>query len=151
GWLGLSPHTRISEPDTSPVFTHPQAITKGAACGRDTSFRPIGAENEVSGIAAPPFSLNYQVLAGHFSRTLGKNEVSGQVSGSFSGILMRNACLDAALAELDAVGIRDYQLVRGGKHLQLRWTIAGHILRTIPLTATESRKPKAPPGGTFEK
>jgi len=42
---------------------------------------------------------------------------------------MRNACLDAALAELDAVGIRDYQLVRGGKHLQLRWTVAGHTLR----------------------
>ena len=49
---------------------------------------------------------------------------------------MRNACLAAALAELDAVGIRDYQLARGGKHLQLRWTVAGHVLRmlTIPLT-----------------
>ena len=56
---------------------------------------------------------------------------------------MRNACLDAALAELDAVGIRDYQLVRGGKHLQLRWTVAGHTLRmlTIPLTASDWRSP----------
>jgi hypothetical protein len=54
---------------------------------------------------------------------------------------MRNACLDAALAELDAVGIRDYQLARGGKHLQLRWTVAGHILRmlTIPLTPSDWR------------
>jgi len=31
---------------------------------------------------------------------------------------MRNACLDAALAELEAVGIRDYQLARGGKLLR---------------------------------
>jgi hypothetical protein len=57
---------------------------------------------------------------------------------------MRNACLDAALAELDAVGIRDYQLARGGKHLQLRWTIAGHALRvlTIPLTPSDWRSPQ---------
>jgi hypothetical protein len=57
---------------------------------------------------------------------------------------MRNACLDAALAELDAVGIRDYQLARGGKHLQLRWTVAGHALRvlTIPLTPSDWRSPQ---------
>jgi len=55
---------------------------------------------------------------------------------------MRNACLDAALAELDAVGIRDYQLARGGKHLQLRWTAAG-VLRmlAIPNTASDWRSP----------
>ena len=55
---------------------------------------------------------------------------------------MRNACLDAALAELDAVGIRDYQLARGGKHLQLRWTVAG-VLRmlAIPNTASDWRSP----------
>src|SRR5215471_16551833 len=60
------------------------------------------------------------------------------------GISMRNACLDVALAELDAVGIRDYQLVRGGKHLQLRWTGAGHVLRvlTIPLTPSDWRSPQ---------
>jgi len=46
---------------------------------------------------------------------------------------MRNACLDAALAELDAVGIRDYQLARGGKHLQLRWSVAGHALRVLTI------------------
>jgi hypothetical protein len=56
---------------------------------------------------------------------------------------MRNACLDAPLAELDAVGIRDYQLARGGKHLQLRWTVAG-VLRmlTIPVTASDWRSPQ---------
>ena len=55
---------------------------------------------------------------------------------------MRNACLDAALAELDAVGIRNYQLARGGKHLQLRWTVAG-VLRmlAIPNTASDWRSP----------
>jgi len=54
---------------------------------------------------------------------------------------MRNACLDAALAELSAVGIRDYQLARGGKHLQLRWAVPGHALRmlTIPLTPSDWR------------
>ena len=57
---------------------------------------------------------------------------------------MRNPCLDAALAELEAVGIRDYQLARGGKHLQLRWTVAGHSLRmlTVPLTPSDWRSPR---------
>jgi hypothetical protein len=57
---------------------------------------------------------------------------------------MRNPCLDAALAELEAVGIRDYQLVRGGKHLQLRWAIAGRSMRilTVPLTPSDWRSPR---------
>jgi hypothetical protein len=57
---------------------------------------------------------------------------------------MRNPCLDAALAELEAVGIRDYQLVRGGKHLQLRWAFAGHSMRilTVPLTPSDWRSPR---------
>jgi hypothetical protein len=56
---------------------------------------------------------------------------------------MRNACLDAALAELDAVGIRDYQLARGSKHLQVRWTTASGVLRilTIPGTPSDWRSP----------
>jgi hypothetical protein len=56
---------------------------------------------------------------------------------------MRNACLDAALAELDAVGIRNYQLVRGSKHLQIRWTAASGALRilTIPGTPRDWRSP----------
>src|SRR6516164_8278644 len=55
---------------------------------------------------------------------------------------MRNLCLDAALAELDAVGIRDYQLARGAKHLQLRWTIAGVLrMMTIPGSPSDWRSP----------
>jgi hypothetical protein len=56
---------------------------------------------------------------------------------------MRNPCLDAALAELDAVGIRDYQLARGSKHLQLRWTAAAGVLRmmTIPGSPSDWRSP----------
>jgi hypothetical protein len=54
-----------------------------------------------------------------------------------------NTCLDAALAELEAVGIRDYQLARGGKHLQLRWTVAGHNMRmlTLPVSPSDWRSP----------
>ena len=56
---------------------------------------------------------------------------------------MRNACLDAALAELDAVGIRDYQLARGSKHLQIRWTTTSGMLRilTIPGSPSDWRSP----------
>src|SRR6516225_1881921 len=53
---------------------------------------------------------------------------------------MRNLCLDAALAELDAVGIRDYQLARGAKHLQVRWTVAGVLrMMTIPGSPSDWR------------
>jgi hypothetical protein len=38
---------------------------------------------------------------------------------------MRNPCLEVALRELEAVGIRDVEQVRGGKHLQLRWQVNG--------------------------
>jgi hypothetical protein len=55
---------------------------------------------------------------------------------------MRNPCLDAALAELDAVGIRDYQLARGSKHLQVRWTVAGVLrMMTIPGSPGDWRSP----------
>jgi hypothetical protein len=55
---------------------------------------------------------------------------------------MRNLCLDAALAELDAVGIRDYQLARGAKHLQVRWTVAGVLrMMTIPGSPSDWRSP----------
>ena len=36
---------------------------------------------------------------------------------------MRNPCLEIALRELEAVGIRDVEQVRGGKHWQLRWQV----------------------------
>ena len=56
---------------------------------------------------------------------------------------MRNPCLDAALAELDAVGIRDYQLARGAKHLQLRWAVAGVLrMMTIPGSPSDWRSPQ---------
>ena len=67
----------------------------------------------MSGGLAPPFLLRFPTLAGHLSRTPRKNEVSGQLSGFLREIPMRNACLDAALAELDAVGIRDRVIARG--------------------------------------
>jgi hypothetical protein len=51
---------------------------------------------------------------------------------------MRNPCLDAALAELEAVGIRDFQLARGGKHLQLRWSVNGHPTRMLVVPVTPS-------------
>src|SRR5215831_17692974 len=98
----------------------------------------------MSGGLAPPILLSFPTLTGQLSRTPRKNEVSAQLFGFNAGIPMRNACLDAALAELDAVGIRDYQLARGGKHLQLRWTVAGHTLRmlTIALTPSDWRSPQ---------
>jgi len=56
---------------------------------------------------------------------------------------VRNPCLDAALAELDAVGIRDYQLARGSKHLQVRWTVAGVLrMMTIPGSPSDWRSPQ---------
>ena len=52
---------------------------------------------------------------------------------------MRNPCLEAALKELDAVGIRDVERVCGGKHLQLRWQrVNGTGLRTYVIPATPS-------------
>jgi hypothetical protein len=54
--------------------------------------------------------------------------------------MRRNPDLDAALAELDAVGIRAYDVVRGGKHLQLRWTVNGQLrLLTLPCSASDWR------------
>jgi hypothetical protein len=57
---------------------------------------------------------------------------------------MRNRCLDAAKAELEAAGVRSYELARGGKHLQLRWSVNGHPLRTLtlPVTASDWRSPR---------
>lgn len=54
-----------------------------------------------------------------------------------------NPCLEAAVAELEAVGIRNYQLARGGKHLQLRWSISG-IMRmlALPNTPSDWRSPR---------
>jgi hypothetical protein len=56
---------------------------------------------------------------------------------------MRNPCLDAALAELEAAGVRSYELARGGKHLQLHWSVNGHPLRVLvlPITPSDWRSP----------
>jgi hypothetical protein len=53
-----------------------------------------------------------------------------------AGCALRNPCLDAAIAELEAVGIRSYQLAHGGKHLQLRWSVNGHPLRMLTIAGT---------------
>jgi hypothetical protein len=55
---------------------------------------------------------------------------------------MRNPCLLAALAELEAVGIRSYELARGGKHLQLRWSVGGQLrMLVVPSTPGDFRSP----------
>ncbi len=51
---------------------------------------------------------------------------------------MRNPCLEIALRELEAVGIRDVERVRGGKHWQLRWQVNEHGLRIYTLSGTPS-------------
>ncbi len=54
---------------------------------------------------------------------------------------MKNDCLTAALAELERHGIRDYEIARGSKHLQLRFRINGgpaHMF-TVPGTPSDWR------------
>jgi hypothetical protein len=54
--------------------------------------------------------------------------------------MQRNPCLEVALRELDAAGIRNIERVNGGKHLQLRWKV-GPALRayTLPVTPSDWR------------
>ena len=53
---------------------------------------------------------------------------------------MRNACLDAALGELNAAGIRDVAHARGGKHLQIRWQVNGATrFYSLPGTPSDHR------------
>src|SRR5262249_18605225 len=56
----------------------------------------------------------------------------------------RNPCIDAALAELEDAGVRNFQLVHGSKHPQLRWSINGHPLRilTLPGSSSDWRSPR---------
>jgi hypothetical protein len=56
----------------------------------------------------------------------------------------RNPCIDAARAELEANGIRNFILVHGSKHPQLRWSINGHPLRilTLPGSTSDWRSPR---------
>jgi hypothetical protein len=52
--------------------------------------------------------------------------------------MRRNPCLDAALCELEAAGIRDVERGYGGKHLQLRWRVNGGEERMYSLPNTPS-------------
>ena len=57
---------------------------------------------------------------------------------------MKNECLEIALRELKAVGVRDIEQARGGKHLQLRWRVNGREIRfyTLPCTPSDIRSPQ---------
>jgi hypothetical protein len=54
---------------------------------------------------------------------------------------MKNECLEIALRELEAVGVRDIEQAHGGKHLQLRWRVNGRDTRvyTLPCTPSDVR------------
>jgi len=52
--------------------------------------------------------------------------------------MSRNPCLDAALRELAAAGIRDVIQSHGSKHLQLRWSVNGHAERMYSMAITPS-------------
>jgi hypothetical protein len=52
---------------------------------------------------------------------------------------MRNGCLEAALAELESVGIRDVTVAKtGGGHYQLRWQVRDHDPRIFGVSGTPS-------------
>ena len=51
---------------------------------------------------------------------------------------MRSPCTDAAIAELRAAGVYDYELVRGGKHWQAQWARKDGARRFYVLPGTPS-------------
>jgi hypothetical protein len=51
---------------------------------------------------------------------------------------MRNECIEVALAELEAVGIRDVVVAHGSKHPQLRFSINGGPLHVFAVCGTPS-------------
>jgi hypothetical protein len=57
--------------------------------------------------------------------------------------VVRNPCLEIALAELEAAGVRGVERAYGGKHPQLRWRVNGGALRiyAIPGTPSDLRSP----------
>jgi hypothetical protein len=58
---------------------------------------------------------------------------------------MRNPCVDAAIAELEAAGVHNFQLAHGGKHLQVRWRVSDHHplrVAVIPATPSDHRSPQ---------
>lgn len=53
---------------------------------------------------------------------------------------MRNDCLNAALQELSAAGVRDIARAYGGKHMQLRWQVNGtERMYVLPITPSDVR------------
>jgi hypothetical protein len=56
---------------------------------------------------------------------------------------MRTRCIEVALAELEAVGIRDVVVAHGSKHPQLRFKINGGPLHVfaVPGTPSDHRSP----------
>jgi hypothetical protein len=53
---------------------------------------------------------------------------------------MRNACLDVALRELAAAGIRDVVQAPGGKHWQIQWQANGECrMYSLPVTPSDHR------------
>jgi hypothetical protein len=55
---------------------------------------------------------------------------------------VRNPCIDAAIAALKEVGVHDFQFVRGGKHLQVRWSHRGaQRFYALPGTPSDWRSP----------
>jgi len=45
--------------------------------------------------------------------------------------MARNRDLDAVLAVLDRAGVRDYEVVRGSRHYQVRWRFRGQTRMTV--------------------
>jgi hypothetical protein len=51
----------------------------------------------------------------------------------------RNTCIDAVIVELRAVGI-DFEIVRGGKHVQVHWSSNGaRRFYVVPATSSDWR------------
>jgi hypothetical protein len=57
---------------------------------------------------------------------------------------MKNDCIEVALRELEAAGVRGVEQAHGGKHLQLRWRVNGHDMRiySVPGTPSDVRSPR---------
>lgn len=51
---------------------------------------------------------------------------------------MRNPCVEIALRELEAAGVRDFEVARGAKHPQLRFRINGGPLHVFAVSGTPS-------------
>jgi hypothetical protein len=53
---------------------------------------------------------------------------------------MKNECLDVALRELDAAGVRDVARSYGSKHLQIRWQVNGSArMYSLAITPSDVR------------